>query len=237
MGGTPLTPVPARGGESPRRRVAFRTQAGGRETARDRPVGHAEIPPGPRAPMSRTRNRARTAPPARPPRTPALRIDAGPLNPASTARLERFTWIVLGLVFAALLVFALGPHRIGDYFTETDFYGAYADGARMIQKGRLDPARYAVVGPVYEIALALVGFVIRDLLTAAPACSDGAATRASPWSGRCCWRSTERSSATGSRPPPTRSRSRSSRSRCWRSSPPADSAERCWPARWPGWRS
>jgi hypothetical protein len=101
------------------------------------------------------------------PRTSALRLDAGPLNPASAARLERFTWIVLGLVFAALLVFALGPHRIGDYFTETDFYGAYADGARMIQHGRLDPSRYAVVGPVYEIALAVAGFVIHDLLTAA----------------------------------------------------------------------
>src|SRR5262245_57725771 len=121
--------------------------------------------------MNRPRTRARSGPPGREaPRSArggGLHLHAGPLNPAAAARLERVTQVVLGLVFVALLIFALGPHRIGDYFTETDFYGAYADGARMIQSGRLDPARYAVVGPIYEIALALVGFVVRDLLTAA----------------------------------------------------------------------
>ena len=122
--------------------------------------------------MNRTRTRARGGSPGRAaprssPRGAGLRLHAGPLEPAAALRLERLTQVVLGLVFVTLLIFALGPHRIGDYFTETDFYGAYADGARLIQSGRLDPARYAVVGPVYEIALALVGFVVRDLLTAA----------------------------------------------------------------------
>ena len=68
---------------------------------------------------------------------------------------------------AALLAMALGPHRIGDYFTETDFYGGYAEGARALQHGRLDPSRYGVVGPGYEVALALVGLPVRDLLLAA----------------------------------------------------------------------
>ncbi len=62
---------------------------------------------------------------------------------------------------------ALGPHRVGDYFTETDFYGGYAAGAKALQGGRLDPARYGVVGPGYEVALALVGLAVRDLLLAA----------------------------------------------------------------------
>jgi tetratricopeptide (TPR) repeat protein len=67
----------------------------------------------------------------------------------------------------ALLAIALGPHRVGDYFTESDFYGAYADGARLIQHGHLVPSRYGVIGPGYEVALALVGLVTRDLLLGA----------------------------------------------------------------------
>ena len=76
-------------------------------------------------------------------------------------------WALAAVVAATLLAVALGPHRIGDYSTETDFYGAYADGARTIQQGRLDPARYGVVGPGYEVALALAGFLVRDLFLAA----------------------------------------------------------------------
>lgn len=72
-----------------------------------------------------------------------------------------------GLLGIALLAMALGPHRVGDYFTETDFYGGYAAGAKALQSGHLDPARYGVVGPGYEVALALVGLVVRDLLLAA----------------------------------------------------------------------
>lgn len=117
--------------------------------------------------MSRTRTRARAAAPTRQAPRTAVRLNAAAPDPAAAARLERLGLGVVGVVFVVLLVLALGPHTVGDYFTETDFYGAYADGARMIQSGHLDPSRYAVVGPVYEIALALIGFVVRDLLTAA----------------------------------------------------------------------
>jgi len=67
----------------------------------------------------------------------------------------------------AALVMTFGPHRVGDVFTETDFYGSYGPGARALQQGQLDPSRYGVVGPVFEVALALVGFVVRDLFLAA----------------------------------------------------------------------
>ncbi len=87
----------------------------------------------------------------------------------------RLAWVLAALVAVALLTVALGPHRIGDYSTETDFYGAYADGARKIQQGHLDPARYGVVGPGYEVALALAGFVARDLFLAAELLSIAAA--------------------------------------------------------------
>jgi len=83
--------------------------------------------------------------------------------------------MVAALLGAALLVMVLGPHRVGDYMTETDFYGQYADGARLIQHGHLEPARYGVVGPGYEIALALAGFVVRDLFLAAGLLSAAAA--------------------------------------------------------------
>lgn len=87
---------------------------------------------------------------------------------AREARIEtRLAWALAALLGVALLAVALGPHRIGDYSTETDFYGGYAEGARLIQHGRLDPSRYGVVGPVYETALALTGFVVHDLFLAA----------------------------------------------------------------------
>lgn len=84
------------------------------------------------------------------------------------ARIETWlAWALAAALAAALLAVALGPHRIGDYSTETDFYGAYADGARLIQQGHLVPARYGVVGPGYEVALATVGVLTRDLFLAA----------------------------------------------------------------------
>lgn len=75
--------------------------------------------------------------------------------------------VIAAVLGAALLAVALGPHRVGDVFTETDFYGGYAEGARLVQQGRLDPTRYGVVGPVYEIVLGIAGFLVRDLLLAA----------------------------------------------------------------------
>jgi tetratricopeptide (TPR) repeat protein len=80
-----------------------------------------------------------------------------------------------GLLALALLVVIFGFHRIGDYFTETDFYGSYGPGARALQHGQLDPRRYGVVGPVYEIVLALTGLVVRDLFLAAELVSLAAA--------------------------------------------------------------
>jgi hypothetical protein len=67
----------------------------------------------------------------------------------------------------ALLAMILGPHKIGDVFAETDFYGGYAQGARLLLHGHLDPTRYGVVGPGYEIALAMLGVVIPNLFVAA----------------------------------------------------------------------
>jgi hypothetical protein len=76
-------------------------------------------------------------------------------------------WALAGLFALALVLVIAGPHRIGDYFTETDFYGGYAIGAKLIQSGHLDPSRYSVVGPFYEVVLALAGFLTRDLFLAA----------------------------------------------------------------------
>jgi tetratricopeptide (TPR) repeat protein len=89
------------------------------------------------------------------------------VTPGVDRLLWRLTLLVVALLGAALLVMVLGPHRVGDYMTETDFYGQYAQGAQLIQHGRLDPARYGVVGPGYELALALAGMVLRDLFLAA----------------------------------------------------------------------
>ncbi|HTM57264.1 MAG TPA: glycosyltransferase family 39 protein [Candidatus Udaeobacter sp.] len=89
------------------------------------------------------------------------------IEPAEARLLRRFTFAVAALLGIALLAMVFGPHRIGDYFTETDFYGGYAEGARLIQHGHLDPSRYGVVGPGYELVLALWGSVIRDLFLAA----------------------------------------------------------------------
>ncbi len=87
-------------------------------------------------------------------------------------------WALAAATGVALFAIALGPHRIGDYYTESDFYGGYAEGARLIQHGRLDPARYGVIGPGYEVVLALVAFVSRDLFAAAEAISIGSAVGA-----------------------------------------------------------
>jgi Dolichyl-phosphate-mannose-protein mannosyltransferase len=75
--------------------------------------------------------------------------------------------VVVAITAIALAAIVSGPHRIGDYYTESDFYGGYASGARLIQQGHLDATRYGVVGPVYEFALALTGAVTRDLFAAA----------------------------------------------------------------------
>ena len=81
------------------------------------------------------------------------------------------TWLTIALVAGGLLWVALVLHPIGDYFTESDFYGGYSEGARLIRRGIIDPSRYGAVGPVYEMVLALAGawggdlFVIAKLLS------------------------------------------------------------------------
>ena len=74
----------------------------------------------------------------------------------------------LRLVIVLLFVCAVTPillflHPVGDYFVETDFYGGYAPGVRAFWSGGLDPARYGVVGPVYEVVLALLSLTRVDL--------------------------------------------------------------------------
>lgn len=112
---------------------------------------------------------ARAAAPARPARAAAtLQWNAAAGDEPFSARFAAVGAGVTALLFtAAALGMILGPHRIGDYMTETDFYGAYAQGARLVEHGVVDPKRYAVIGPLYEIALGLVGFVIHDLFLAA----------------------------------------------------------------------
>jgi hypothetical protein len=83
-----------------------------------------------------------------------------------------------------MLAMAFGPHRVGDVFTETDFYGSYGPGARLIQHGHIEPARYAVVGPMFEFLLAALGLVVRDLFLAAGLIAAAAMTVV-----LLCWRS------------------------------------------------
>jgi tetratricopeptide (TPR) repeat protein len=75
-----------------------------------------------------------------------------------------------GLRLAIVLLFtcAVTPvllwlHPVGDYFVETDFYGGYAPGVRALLSSGLDPARYGVVGPVYELTLGLLSLTRIDL--------------------------------------------------------------------------
>jgi dolichyl-phosphate-mannose-protein mannosyltransferase len=104
------------------------------------------------------------------------RTAASPRHAAFALHAERAaTWPALRwvawAVFAAYAVGALamvfGPHTVGDVFTETDFYGSYGPGARLLQHGHIDAARYGVVGPLFEMLLALMGFAVRDLFLAA----------------------------------------------------------------------
>jgi hypothetical protein len=106
--------------------------------------------------------------PAAPHPKPAFALNGAAVCPPSEARAWTIAaWLVIGAFVAASLVVITGPHRVGDYFTESDFYGAYVQGARLIQHGHLVPSRYTVVGPGYEVALALVGVGVRNLFLAA----------------------------------------------------------------------
>lgn len=78
--------------------------------------------------------------------------------------------VAFGVVAVAAVVLAWAAfllHPVGDYYTESDFYGWYAAGARMFLGGHPDPARYPVVGPGFDAAVALVSSVVREPFTAA----------------------------------------------------------------------
>ncbi len=126
-----------------------------------------------------TRLRPRRAPAPRTPKAAAPSAwfrDGAPAGPAAEPVLIALALVAMAAYAAAALYFVFGPHVVGDYMAETDFYGAYAEGARLIQHGTLDPRRYGVIGPVYEIALGLFGFVVHDLFLAAELLSALSAT-------------------------------------------------------------
>ncbi len=117
--------------------------------------------------MSRS---VRTAPGARPaPNTRFARFALHGQAPPDGPVLVWLAWGVIVAFAAAAIAMIVGPHQVGDVLTETDFYGSYGPGARLLQQGHLDPSRYSVVGPVFELLLATVGLVIRDLFQAAEA--------------------------------------------------------------------
>src|SRR5262245_53092806 len=108
-----------------------------------------------------TEDRDRTAVQAEKRRCGESRIHA-PDDFGASPRIMLAGWTVVAGAALLLLWLALAYHRVGDYLTESDFYGGYAEGAAMIRHGRLDAARYQVVGPVYEIVVALASFVVPD---------------------------------------------------------------------------
>jgi len=160
-----------------------RRSVSGREECRAPPRGFARIfahaqssPPEAVPPrVSRTARRNRPArashgsplPSSAP--APARRLSFA-LDGGAPAAWPALDWVALAVVAAyaaTLLWLTFGPHRVGDVFTETDFYGSYGPGARLIQHGHLIPSRYGVVGPMFEILLAGLGFVVHDLFLAA----------------------------------------------------------------------
>src|SRR5690349_24804376 len=62
-------------------------------------------------------------------------------------------WAIVALFVAATLPVLVWMHPVGDYFTETDFYGGYAPGVHALWGHGLDPSRYGAVGPVFELLL------------------------------------------------------------------------------------
>lgn len=73
---------------------------------------------------------------------------------------------LVAVLATVLAVLAFGPHAIADYYAETDFLGGYAGGALGLLAGRVDVARYAVTGPVYEFTLAAFAALTRDVVVA-----------------------------------------------------------------------
>ena len=138
---------------------------------------HAHLPDAPR--VSRSARRAHPA--AASPKPAVAARAAFALHAERVAAWPALDWAayaVVALYAVAMLWLTFGPHRVGDVFTETDFYGSYGPGARLIQQGHLIPSRYGVVGPMFELILAGLGFVVRDLFLAAGLIAAAAMTAA-----------------------------------------------------------
>jgi hypothetical protein len=118
-----------------------------------------------RVSRSTRRRHAAPSPSAAPARRLPFALNAG--SPAAWPVLRWAAFAIVAAYGAIMLWLAFGPHRVGDVFTETDFYGSYGPGARLIQHGHLIPSRYGVVGPVFELLLAGLGLVVHDLFLAA----------------------------------------------------------------------
>ncbi len=109
---------------------------------------------------------------SRPRHTPAPRASSASFTLHAAQPLE-WSWAgwaglaVIAVYALAALAMVFGPHRIGDVFTETDFYGSYGPGARALLQGHLDPSRYGVQGPLFEFMVAGLGIAVRDLFVAA----------------------------------------------------------------------
>jgi tetratricopeptide (TPR) repeat protein len=91
-------------------------------------------------------------------------LNATPSRRPSPA-LRAAAWAAAALTAMALAWIAFARHPVGDYFTESDFYG-YVEGARLIRHGHVDFSRYSVVGPLYELLLAALSLVVRDAFRA-----------------------------------------------------------------------
>ncbi|NOT35350.1 MAG: hypothetical protein HOP12_14495 [Candidatus Eisenbacteria bacterium] len=92
--------------------------------------------------------------------------------------IARAAWAAIALFTGVLLWLALAVHVVGDHAAESDFYGGYAQGAALIQRGQLDYSRYIVVGPGYEVALAVASALIPDRFLAAKLLSVASAVAA-----------------------------------------------------------
>src|SRR5689334_21054688 len=100
---------------------------------------------------------------ARAPKAPRATAAARPGEPWADRAPAALRPLIVLLFALTVIPVLLWLHPVGDYFTETDFYGGYAPGVRALLAHGLDPARYGVVGPVYELVLGLLSLLPVEL--------------------------------------------------------------------------
>jgi Dolichyl-phosphate-mannose-protein mannosyltransferase len=113
----------------------------------------------------------------RPPDRPSARQSQPAIDwlgsPANVHRVTIAGWAVIALLAIVLLGIARGPHRVGAYDVESDFYGGYGPAAIAMQHGHIVdasgklPPVFGFVGPLYPALLALGGRAIGNLFDAA----------------------------------------------------------------------